>query len=373
MAVNLLLSYAFHADTRLDAVRRDLVCGRLMIDSGAFTAYTKGRRITVAEYAAYLHRWRRCWDHAITLDVIGDPAASRANTRTLHEQGLPVMPVFTRTGTLAEFDAMVADCGYVAVGGLVGVQTSVQLKRVTMLQRRAQNAGGGIHALGVGSLRTLRASRPYSADASSVSSAFRFGSVVYFDGRDIRNVPLADRARLNQDRDHIRNHGIDLALLVSTGRMPSRENGARQKLMRAMALAYAAADEHLKAMGTVPAPRTTAGEGTHLYHAVIGHERGGSAGDELHQISALDRQLHPDGTHLYSSVPDYRDAHWGAAVDRELHDGPHLYNSVTPQFGLDPSSGLDRHLHTAADVPMVWRIHGRTHQCRAKEATTNDS
>jgi hypothetical protein len=117
VAVNLLLSYAFHSATKLSDVRRDLVCGRLMIDSGAFTAWTKGYKIDVDEYAEFLERWRGCWDHAITLDVIGDGKASARNTRKLHERGLPVMPVFTRGDTLADFDAMVAEVGYVCVGG----------------------------------------------------------------------------------------------------------------------------------------------------------------------------------------------------------------------------------------------------------------
>lgn len=332
MAVNLLLSYAFHADTKLDAVRRDLVCGLLMIDSGAFTAHTKGRPVSLDAYAVYLERWRGCWDHAVTLDVIGDGKASAANTRKLHARGLPVMPVFTRGDSVAEFDAMVRDVGYVCVGGLVGLPKAVQIKRVGLLQRRAQNLGGGIHALGIGSMDTLRATRPYSADASSVSGAFRFGSVVYFDGNTIRKVSVTDTAKLRRDHAHLRAHGIDLGLLARTGRMPGKEAG-RQRLMQAMSLAYASADEWLKRTGPVAAP---------------GARR--------------------PGTHLYSSLGgDAADVAASAAVDRALHHpGPHLYNSITPEFALAPSAGLDRELHVAASVPPIWRTYGRTHTCHRR-------
>lgn len=338
MAVNLLLSYAFHADTRLDEVRQDLVCGRLMIDSGAFTAWSKGRVIKLSEYATYLTRWRDCWDHAITLDVIGDPAASRQNTRRLHEMGLPVMPVFTRTDTLREFDAMVTDVGYVAVGGLVGLPRAAQAARVGMLQRRAQQAGGGIHALGIGSMSTLRATRPYSADASSVSGAFRFGTIVFFDGQEVRNLSVTDTKRLTKYRAHIQAHGIDLGLLARTGRMPNRDNGGRQKLMQAMSLAYAAADEYLKATGPVPPPREVRDTVTHVYNSVIG--QGGSRVDDVYVTARLDGVLHP---------------------------GPHFYNSVTPGFGIEPAAELDHTLHQPGEVPTIWRIHGRTHHCRAKD------
>lgn len=338
MAVNLLLSYAFHADTDLAAVRGDLVCGRLMIDSGAFTAWSKGRAIGLSDYAGYLQRWSTCWDHAVTLDVIGDPAASRVNTRRLHDMGLAVMPVFTRTDTLAEFDAMVRDTGYVCVGGLVGLPVAAQRARAGMLQRRALDAGGGIHALGIGSMSSLRVIRPYSADASSVSGAFRFGTIVYFDGRELRCVSVTNTARLTRDRAHIQAHGIDLGLLARTGRMPNRENQGRQKLMQAMSLAYAAADEYLKRTGPVPAPRTVVGEGTNLYSSVIG--QGGSKQDDVYTTAKVDRSLH----------------------------GSHLYNSVTPGFGIEPASGLDRSLHEGHHVPNIWRVHGRDHQCRARKA-----
>lgn len=368
MAVNLLLSYAFHADTRLDEVRADLVCGQLMIDSGAFTAWSKGRSIELAEYAEYLTRWGGCWDHAITLDVIGDPAASRVNTRRLHEMGLPVMPVFTRTDSLAEFDAMVTDVGYVAVGGLVGLPSSAQRARAAMLQRRAQAAGGGIHALGIGSMTSLRAVRPYSADASSVSGAFRFGSVVYFDGKEIRNTALSDTARLTRDRAHIRAHGIDLELLARTRRMPSRENNGRQLLMQAMSLAYAAADEYLKSTGPVPPPRGGGDPGTHLYSSVIG--QGGSKQDDVYTAARVDEALH--GPHLYSSlcVSSAQGPKWGAQLDRELHDGPHFYNSAAAGYGTDPGK-VDRALHQAGEVPTIWRIHGRNHHCRARKAPSD--
>lgn len=301
MAVNILLSYALHPDRDLAAVRALMPCGRLMIDSGAFTAHTKGREIRIEEYAAFLERWRGCWDHAITLDVIGDPAATARNTEWLHRRGLPVMPVFTRGSRTSEFDAMVRDVGFVCVGALVGTPKTYQKARVGLLQRRAEERGGGIHALGVGSLDTLREARPYSSDASSISGAFRFGSVLYFTGTTVRATALADRKKLTRDREAIRAHGIDLADLVRTGRMPQRD--ARPRLIEAMGLAYATADEYLKRARPVPGPRGL-----------------------------------PDGPHLYSSI--------GASV-----------------VDVVANAGLDRRIHTGdLDVP-IWRRWGRTHTC----------
>lgn len=361
MAVNLLLSYAFHEGTDLAAIRRNLVCGLLMADSGAFTAHTKGRAITLDGYAAFLEKWRGCWDYAVTLDAIGDGRATAANTRKLHARGLPVMPVFTRGDTLTDFDAMVRDVGYVCVGGLVGLPAQAQVARVGMLQRRALDAGGGIHALGIGSIPALRAARPYSSDASSVSSAFKFGVLVYFDGQRIRTVAATDRVRLARDREHLLAHGINLARIVSTGRLPNQGNG-RQDLMQAMSLAYAAADEVLK-RSPVPAPERLH-DGPHLYSSL------GRAAD-AEWSAQVDRRLHP-GPHLFVS-PAQPDAEGAAAADSQLHgqrpDGPHLYSSVVSS-GWKPerlASEADKRIHSGW-CPRVWATYGVGHVCRRKEA-----
>lgn len=345
MTVNVLLSYALHADTKLDRVRRNLVCGNLLIDSGAFTAHTKGRPIDIGAYASYLERWRGCWDHAITLDVIGDPVATRRNTAVLHRRGLPVMPVFTRGDRVAEFDAMVRDCGYVCVGGLVGMPKKWQIPRVTLLQKRAEQLGGGIHALGIGSMDTLRQARPYSADASSISGAFRFGSVVYFDGTTVRSTPVTDRAKLARDLPHLRSHGIDVGLIARTGRMPGKEG--RDLLLQAMSLAYAAGDEYLKRTRPVPPPV------------------------RLPPGSTVPRPME-NGTSLYSSIGAAEcDVISAGKLSQRLHPGTHLYSSVAAGYARS-ASALDNVLHSSA-IPPIWRQYGRTHTCTRRDATPDAS
>jgi hypothetical protein len=302
MAVNVLLSYAFHNKTDLAKVRSRLVCGRMMIDSGAFTAFTTGKTISLQEYAEYLQHWEGHWDHAVTLDVIGDPAESRKQTQKLHAMGINVMPVFTRGDTIAEFDAMVKECGYVCVGGLVGLPPALVERRATLLQRRAEENGGGIHALGVGAIPTLSRAKPYSADASNVSGAFRFGTILFFDKGKVINVPVSDKAGLRKYREPLLAHGIDVAQLASTGRMPSGTTG-RPELMRGMSLSYAAADEWLKKRAKVPVPHGT------------------------------------------TDTP-----------------GTHLYSSIVGGFLLDPATQLDRDLHNNF-APRIWREHGSQHQC----------
>lgn len=299
MAVNILLSYAYHYRTDLHEVRKKLICGRLMIDSGAFTAHSTGGHIGLGDYAKYLLEGRGAWDQAVTLDVIGDPAASRANTRILHGMGLPVMPVFTRGENLKEFDAMVKDSGYVCVGGAGGMSQPALLRRVALLQQRAADLGGGVHALGMGAIAHLIKAKPYSSDASNISGAFRFGTIMIFDGRAVRGVGIRDKDKMRENLGYLHAHGVDVAGLIKIGRMPTAsEDGTmtRAQLMGAMGLAYAAADEYLHGKGSPPVPKgVNDNPGTHLFSAIPNTQY-------LKPTIELDWKLHHD--------PEFRPAIW---------------------------------------------------------------
>lgn len=200
MTVNLLLSYAYHSQLDITTFKKDMGCGRLMVDSGAFTAHSTGKKINRDAYANFLEDHRGAWNHAITLDVIGDPDGTRVNTRWFHNRGIPVMPVYTVGESLTEFDAMVRDTGYVCVGGGAGGTTAE--RRFGVLQQRARELGGGIHALGLGSVRFLRTVHPYSADSSRASACTQYGTVMVWNGRECKAIKLNDRPHSNSTRPH---------------------------------------------------------------------------------------------------------------------------------------------------------------------------
>lgn len=285
MAVNLLMSYAYHATTDIAEIRGQMPCGRIMIDSGAFTAYTTGKEIKFGEYANFLKNSAGAWDHAVTLDTIGDPIATAKNTRRLHEMGIPVMPVFTVGDKLAEFDAMIADVGYVCVGGTVGMDKAQQIRRLAMLQRRAEGLGGGIHALGVGAESALRKIRPYSSDASSLTYVVRYGMVFYWDGKKVTSVRTGDR----HTRDpafvrHLAGHGVNVSALFDGNKLSRKLDVA--ELIGKLSYAYAVADEVLKTEKPVPTPQGIDDlPGTHLYNSMTGRDRAGA-------VAELDTIIH---------------------------------------------------------------------------------
>ena len=298
MSVNMLSSYGLNPGDNLAKYRALMPCGRIMIDSGAFTAYTVGKVIHLDEYAEYLERWAGSWDHAVTLDVIGDPKATRANTHKLHQRGIPVMPVFTRGDKPADFDAMVKESGYVCVGGGVGMPPAVVIKRLGALQRRAQELGGGIHALGVGNMNALRRIRPYSADSSNISSAFRFGTLVCYEGGRLITIAHTDHAKLRRHLTTFKSQGVNLSTMIATRRQPTGK--ARIPLMHSLGIAGVCADEDTVTF-EVPVPdKVDDAPGTHMYHAITG-------GFLAPAFAQLDTLIHSEWT-----VPmweRYRDRH----------------------------------------------------------------
>lgn len=270
MAVNLLMSYAYHAGTDLKDIRSRMPCGRIMIDSGAFTAFTTGKVIKFSQYAEYLQDFEGLWDHAVTLDTIGDPAATAKNTTKLHSMGIPVMPVFTVGDKLPEFDAMVKDVGYVCVGGTVGMDKEQQIRRLAMLQRRAQDLGGGIHALGVGAETALRRIRPYSSDASSLAYLMRFGMVFYWDGKRVTYVtPGNHKSKDPNFARHLAGHGVDVRTLFDKGKINRAVSS--EELIGKLSYSYAIVDEVLKRECVVPVPEgIDDSPGTHLYNSMAG-------------------------------------------------------------------------------------------------------
>jgi hypothetical protein len=113
VSLSILHSFAFAREFR------PLPAGtHLMLDSGGYTAYTRGQTIDLADLAA----WYRANPAEVyaALDVIYDPAASLANALALRELGADVTPAVHAGTPPAEVDRL-ADHGFasIALGGLV--------------------------------------------------------------------------------------------------------------------------------------------------------------------------------------------------------------------------------------------------------------
>lgn len=239
-SLDVLLSYAYHRSTDIASVRRAIGPDAiLMLDSGAFTAHTRRRIVDIRSYAAWLTDLQGLYTRAATLDVIGDPVATRRNTDWLRDQGFDVDPVFT-VGEDFGYLPDLAEQGHrlVCVGGIVGTSPTIQRPYLRAVVARAHPAGLGVHALGVGGPRLIRDTDTYSGDSSAPTQSPAFGAITVWTGENLTQVKVSNAAGLSKHRDWLTGLGLPLRDMLS-GNVFDKERGpVRRTLIEAGLWAY---------------------------------------------------------------------------------------------------------------------------------------
>ena len=145
---------------------------QLMVDSGAFTAKNKGTVIDVRDYGAFLQSLADLRPlHAVQLDVIGNPDATRNNLDAMQAAGHDVMPVFTRGDSLQRLDQLYKTHDYVLLGGVAAGES--RHNYLAWFMRR--NHGRKVHWLGFSQMQYAKHFKPYSMDSSGWTSGLRYG------------------------------------------------------------------------------------------------------------------------------------------------------------------------------------------------------
>lgn len=272
----ILVSYHFHRDTDLAA----LVAAfgepvDLFADSGAFSAYTKGSVINLADYAAWLKDWDRLFAVKSNLDVIGDHEASARNLEKLPG----TLPVFHPGAPWSVLENLCKEYGYVALGGVAGKlvrQRADVMRWFVKCFQTAREYGAVFHGFGVTSASLAKKLPFYSLDSSSWRWGVRHGMLYLWDTSSARgrSVHFRNPAELSASAALLREHGLEPGLLNS----PSFLNtpGARATdsaaLMAASIVGYRKMERHLLRVHRVPAPALSRTDeaGTKIYMALPG-------------------------------------------------------------------------------------------------------
>lgn len=179
--MNVLLAYNYWDDKCIPWFQQHRSSVRLLIDSGAFSAFSRGQPVTLDGYMAFLDSLQSqgvpVWRY-FALDVIGDPVATRANYLEMRKQGFNPVPIFTRGEDLKHLDEYYETSDVVALGGLVGTGRAAGF--VNGVMRHVGNRR--VHLLGFTREQYLKHYRPYMCDSSSYSEALRYGGLSIYDG-----------------------------------------------------------------------------------------------------------------------------------------------------------------------------------------------
>lgn len=154
----------------------------LFIDSGAFSAKTKGVEISIGHYCKYIKEVKPTQYAA--LDVIGDAVGSERNLKIMEQEyGLKPIPCYHLCEDYKHLVHMIKDHDYIALGGMVGASKE---KLVSWLDEAwyiimRDKPELKVHGFGMTTIDILERYPWYSVDSSSMTAAYRFGQISTLD------------------------------------------------------------------------------------------------------------------------------------------------------------------------------------------------
>lgn len=158
---------------------------RVFLDSGAFSAFTKGAEIDIEGYANYIQKNQDIIEAASVLDSIGDPALTLENQHRLEDLGAEVLPCF-HYGDDIEYLERYLEAGYpfITLGGMVPISTGPLEKWLDWLWGDFLTDDQGmpkvkVHGFGLTILRLMLKYPWYSVDSTSYVMTSRYGSIYW--------------------------------------------------------------------------------------------------------------------------------------------------------------------------------------------------
>ena len=150
---------------------------KIVLDSGAYSAWTKGAQLCVKEYCAFIKEHAAILQSYFTLDVIGDPEATAANTAYMRAQGLQPTPVYHVQSDISVLAGIVSE-GH----SLIGIGGSAKMDKAERMAKLAEVFAAfpdqNFHLLAGGSADILNAFAWYSADATTWIKARKYNVIV---------------------------------------------------------------------------------------------------------------------------------------------------------------------------------------------------
>ena len=139
----------------------------ILLDSGAYSAHTKGQNVNLLDYIDYIRANSRYISGCVTLDVIGDPGLTGLIYRLMVRLRLNPIPVIHYgESTRVQLFYKMQGCTKLALGNTVGIRDKQQVARWCE-SIKEYFPGAGLHLLGSSSRAILESGALESCDSSS--------------------------------------------------------------------------------------------------------------------------------------------------------------------------------------------------------------
>lgn len=172
-----LESYHYiHRQAYVDKLRNDKV--RVFLDSGAFSAFTKGVEVDLPGYCDYIKRNLDIIENidgalcASVLDGIGDPLKTYENQMAMERLGVRPLPCFHYGEDERYLEWYIANYSYITLGGMVPISTPQLYHWLDRIWEKYLTDGSGrprlkVHGFGLTTLSLMERYPWYSVDSSS--------------------------------------------------------------------------------------------------------------------------------------------------------------------------------------------------------------
>lgn len=172
-----LESYHYiHRESAIKKIRQD---GKtVFLDSGAFSAFTKGVQVDLPGYCEYIKKNADIIEVvdgvlcASVLDGIGDPLLTYQNQMAMEELGVKPLPCFHYGEDERYLEFYIANYDYVTIGGMVPISTPQLIHWLDRIWERHLTDGSGrprvkVHGFGLTTISLMKRHPWFSVDSST--------------------------------------------------------------------------------------------------------------------------------------------------------------------------------------------------------------
>lgn len=151
---------------------------RVFLDSGAFSAYTKGVQVDLPGYCEYIKKNADIIEVvdgvlcASVLDGIGDPLLTYQNQMAMESLGVKPLPCFHYGEDERYLEYYIANYDYVTIGGMVPISTPQLIHWLDRIWERHLTDGSGrprvkVHGFGLTTMSLMKRYPWFSVDSST--------------------------------------------------------------------------------------------------------------------------------------------------------------------------------------------------------------
>ena len=164
--------------------QKNIKIKNMLLDSGGYTAFTKGVTISVDDYINFIYKNKQNIRHYFVLDDIKDYKKTLKNQKYMERKGLKPIPCYHANEPLSVLDSYCTNYDYVAIGGLVPYsKKKKKLKQIldSCFSVIKEHFPIKVHGLGMTTKKILETYPFYSVDSTSWLIGASLGRVTNYD------------------------------------------------------------------------------------------------------------------------------------------------------------------------------------------------